>query len=270
MYFDPGWYHGLLRFFEVSAIRRTFAIHWFSWIYELNHRIGKLVVKGDRNKVIISNEGNITKLVIRGNKNSIFSPDSNSIKRISDTGRRNNIYTQKNLECGEIDEYDSSEDEEETKEEQIDNPQKQINYEENNNCNNVNKYGFSSVESTIPILENGNEGEILRQSLTTERKRKIFPITFATNVIKISGKIINSEINDTSCELKDISFQKLSKEVKNENEKCVICYENFKEKEDVKMTNCFHLFHYKCIKNWIKSKDKSKETPDCPVCRRKL
>ena len=228
-------------------------------IINLNHRIGKLVVKGDRNKVIISNEGNITKLVIRGNKNSISSPNSNSIKRISDTGRRNNIYIQKSLEDGKIDDYDSSE--EETKEEQIDNPQKQINYEENNNCNNVNKYGF---------LENGNEGEILRQSLTTERKRKIFPITFATNVIKISGKIINSEINDTSCELKDISFQKVSKELKNENEKCVICYGNFEEKENVKMTNCFHLFHYKCIKNWIKSKDKSKETPDCPVCRRKL
>ena len=239
-------------------------------IINVHHGIGKIIIYGNRNKVIISNEGNIKKLVIKGNKNGIFSPNSNSIKRISDSGRRNNFYIQNNLEYGEFDEYDSSEEEEETREEQIENSQSQINNEENNSDNNVDKFGPNNIESNNQMLEKDNESEIFMQSLKTERKRNIFPVTFARNVIKISGKIVNSDINDTLCELIDISFQKVSKEVKNENEKCVICYENFKEKEDVKMANCFHLFHCECIKNWIKSKDKSEEAPDCPVCRRKL
>ena len=63
-----------------------------------------------------------------------------------------------------------------------------------------------------------------------------------------------SDSEKNSYNLIDVTFNNISKGVKDGNEKCVICYENFKKKESVKMTTCFHLFHFNCIKEWIKTK----------------
>ena len=73
-----------------------------------------------------------------------------------------------------------------------------------------------------------------------------------------------------SMDLIDISFKNISKEIKEGNEKCVICYENFIKNERVKMTKCFHIFHFKCIKKWAESKTELTKKPECPICRRKL
>ena len=43
-------------------------------------------------------------------------------------------------------------------------------------------------------------------------------------------------------------------------EECSICYEDIEEK-DKKILNCGHIFHNKCINNWIKI------NPICPYCR---
>lgn len=43
---------------------------------------------------------------------------------------------------------------------------------------------------------------------------------------------------------------------------CPICLVNFKNNNTViKSNNCSHLFHYKCLKKWMKFKN------SCPVCR---
>ena len=44
---------------------------------------------------------------------------------------------------------------------------------------------------------------------------------------------------------------------------CSICLENFKKKSKVSMTPCKHVFHFKCIKDWLY---KNIKKPKCPNC----
>ena len=46
-----------------------------------------------------------------------------------------------------------------------------------------------------------------------------------------------------------------------ENKKCVICIEDFKDNDNVIFLPCFHVFHPKCITSWLRKKD------DCPLCK---
>lgn len=46
-----------------------------------------------------------------------------------------------------------------------------------------------------------------------------------------------------------------------ENKKCTICMEEFVENEKVKFLGCFHVFHAKEIKIWLK------KNPFCPICK---
>jgi len=49
-----------------------------------------------------------------------------------------------------------------------------------------------------------------------------------------------------------------------EEEKCVICYSNFKKGEIIKVLKCKHIFHKKCITPWLL--DYSNK---CPFCKSK-
>ena len=48
---------------------------------------------------------------------------------------------------------------------------------------------------------------------------------------------------------------------------CSICLENFKKKSKVSMTPCKHVFHYKCIKDWLY---KNVKNPKCPNCNKEV
>ena len=58
-------------------------------------------------------------------------------------------------------------------------------------------------------------------------------------------------------------------ELKDENalhssEMCYICYEDFKEGDEIacsRNNECHHEFHLKCIKMWLMKHD------ECPICR---
>jgi len=45
----------------------------------------------------------------------------------------------------------------------------------------------------------------------------------------------------------------------NKKFECVICLNNIKD--DIKITDCGHIFHNKCLYEWVKIKNK------CPTCR---
>ena len=49
-----------------------------------------------------------------------------------------------------------------------------------------------------------------------------------------------------------------------DNNKCVICQEDFRDFEKVKKLGCEHLFHINCIDQWLK-KDKK-----CPFCNKEI
>jgi E3 ubiquitin-protein ligase BIG BROTHER-like protein len=44
-------------------------------------------------------------------------------------------------------------------------------------------------------------------------------------------------------------------------EKCMICIENFKKKEELITLPCKHLYHKACIKRWLEL------NINCPICK---
>ena len=48
---------------------------------------------------------------------------------------------------------------------------------------------------------------------------------------------------------------------------CSICLEKFKKKSKVSKTPCNHVFHYKCIKDWLY---KNAKIPKCPNCNKEV
>ena len=47
-----------------------------------------------------------------------------------------------------------------------------------------------------------------------------------------------------------------------ENNECVICLEGMVINNKVKILRCGHIYHYKCINDWIKKKGEI----NCPLC----
>ena len=45
------------------------------------------------------------------------------------------------------------------------------------------------------------------------------------------------------------------KDYVNENE-CIFCLEDLKKESCLKSSNCMHIFHESCIREWLKNKDK--------------
>ena len=56
-----------------------------------------------------------------------------------------------------------------------------------------------------------------------------------------------------------------TKRLNDENKKCVICLEDFKNFDKSIYLPCIHLFHEKCITDWVNTKKEF-----CPVCRTKI
>ena len=59
--------------------------------------------------------------------------------------------------------------------------------------------------------------------------------------------------------VKDVEFNG-----KSADSTCVICQEDFKNKEKLKITPCEHIFHPQCISKWLETEC---IRPTCPSCR---
>ena len=71
-----------------------------------------------------------------------------------------------------------------------------------------------------------------------------------------TDKQILNQLPETKIE----DVNKLDSEKKN----CVICLEDFKNGDKAVLLPCIHMFHTKCIKNWLKTQN------SCPICKFKL
>ena len=45
-----------------------------------------------------------------------------------------------------------------------------------------------------------------------------------------------------------------------ENNECIICLDDMKIGDNIKILKCGHIYHYKCINDWFKVKK------ECPIC----
>jgi E3 ubiquitin-protein ligase RNF115/126 len=46
-----------------------------------------------------------------------------------------------------------------------------------------------------------------------------------------------------------------------EQNKCLICLDEFGEGDDVKTLPCLHIYHQKCVEQWLRTDN------SCPVCK---
>jgi hypothetical protein len=87
--------------------------------------------------------------------------------------------------------------------------------------------------------------EVLRESLETQ-----------PDLVKTDKNII----------IASQKFSSLCEKVRGQNKECSICITAFENEDFISITNCNHIFHTDCIKEWAKYKTDS----DCPVCREKI
>ena len=101
------------------------------------------------------------------------------------------------------------------------------------------------------------------------------------NMIRIEQEINNlNNFNENNENIEEINKEKLNelfskkmaehyykKEYNEYGGGCSICLENFKKKSKVSITPCKHVFHYKCIKDWLY---KNAKNPKCPNCNKEV
>ena len=61
-----------------------------------------------------------------------------------------------------------------------------------------------------------------------------------------------------------VNFPTIKYDKTNVEKQCVICLIDFEENSEIVITECKHVFHADCIKEWTRYKK------DCPVCREEL
>ena len=71
----------------------------------------------------------------------------------------------------------------------------------------------------------------------------------------------NNKINNILNKLPIIKIEDINK-LNDENKRCIICLEDFKNDDKSIYLPCFHLYHEKCITDWINMKKAF-----CPFCR---
>ena len=66
--------------------------------------------------------------------------------------------------------------------------------------------------------------------------------------------------NDDIIEFNSVKYENLEKK----DSKCIICLEEFEPSSDVILTECAHIFHHDCLKEWVRYKK------ECAVCRNEI
>ena len=57
--------------------------------------------------------------------------------------------------------------------------------------------------------------------------------------------------------------------IDSKNDECSICYNLLNDSADIAITNCKHVFHFKCLQTWQNVQSVSFGTT-CPYCRKRL
>ena len=187
---------------------------------EIDHKIRKLVISGNNNKIKIDPSGKVGQIKLRGNNNIIRSNFFNSFNNAFDYGNGNKVF----IRSRRIRQQTQSSDDE----------------DENENTDNEVDIDFEEEEDSL--LNSYRRQRELSQMIAQLRRLTVGNLNGQS---ESNSDEDNSEEEENLYDLIDISFKKAPIGIKDENEKCVICFENFIHNESIKMTNCFHIFHLK-------------------------
>ena len=109
-----------------------------------------------------------------------------------------------------------------------------------------------NVEFNLSV-NNQSEQEIINANNYTVENIQNYQVQFYENEEEQIKKSIKSFVKSNT---KIISY----KESINGQKECIICLEDFKQNENIRILQCMHYFHKKCIDNWL---IKSINCPEC-------
>ena len=68
----------------------------------------------------------------------------------------------------------------------------------------------------------------------------------------------------TEKQIDNLPFTKYHQKISKDIDKCIICMDEFKRRERVKLLPCGHIFHNNCIKEWLLKEN------TCPFCKTEI
>ena len=122
-----------------------------------------------------------------------------------------------------------------------------------NNINNSNRNEFNPQNNNV----NNNNQNIMHFHIEFDR------MITSLGILRNREERERIEIINIKNKLTQVSFTKTLYS-KGSNEKCFICFEDFKSKQNVYRLSCHHLFHVDCLDKEIEHRQK------CPICKKDL
>ena len=115
--------------------------------------------------------------------------------------------------------------------------------------------------NSIPEKIKRNEENLRRNEETLRKIEEEFNRIKEEVLRRIRINENNNEINNILKQLPVNKIEDISK-LNDEKKRCVICLEDFQNNDKSIYLPCFHLFHEKCLTDWINVKKGF-----CPLCR---
>ena len=109
-------------------------------------------------------------------------------------------------------------------------------------------FRYTKNQNNQPRRNNRNITNIERMFQNNSRNQ------YHPRTTKRSKGLKKSKIN----QIQELEYK--VKPASDQEKKCVICYENFKNRDKFKLLQCGHRFHAQCINSWLLQKD------TCPLC----
>lgn len=128
----------------------------------------------------------------------------------------------------------------------------------NKNIICLNTYEVNNNNNTYKVCYWGKKDMKYKECYSDEIVIEGVP-DYISDIVKIAYKIFSLRRNTGSFYYYD---NEQIKEI--ENIQCPICFDNIKENELINETPCGHIYHNKCLSNWLKNKN------SCPKCRAKV
>ena len=128
----------------------------------------------------------------------------------------------------------------------------------NKNMICLNTYEVNNNNYTYKVCYWGKKDMKYKECYSDEIVQKYVP-DYISDIVKVAYKIFSLRRNNGSFYYYD------KEQIKGiENIQCPICFDNIKEDELINETPCGHIYHNKCLSNWLKNKN------SCPKCRAKV
>ena len=101
------------------------------------------------------------------------------------------------------------------------------------------------------------------QKLYQNKSSEDYPYFNKNNKIKFLPRLDSKSEILSNNQLKELPVSKLVDitKIKEENKRCTICLEDFKNNDEIIYLPCFHFFHKECIRIWLEN------SKFCPFCR---